>query len=248
GTRDPHRRGTPRTPTVAATNRILAIVTSADEYQKVGYRTGLWLGELTHFTDVLEEAGYTVDIASPKGGKVPLDPESLAHAVLAQGGTLERYQDRAYMDRLDRAMTFADVDPARYDAIYLTGGHGTMFDFPDSPELQELIAAFYEAGKVVSAVCHGPTGLLNVKRPDGSLLIAGRRVTGFSWNEEAKVQRDDAVPFNLEEELQSRGAEYSKAWFALASHVVEDDRLITGQNPASAQGVGQAVLKRLQGG
>ncbi|WP_165252883.1 type 1 glutamine amidotransferase domain-containing protein [Paludisphaera soli] len=233
---------------MAATNRILAIVTSADEYEKAGYRTGLWLGELTHFTDVLEEAGYTVDVASPKGGKVPLDPESLAQAVLAQGGTLERYQDRAYMDRLDRSLSLAEVDPARYDAIYLTGGHGTMFDFPDSPELQRLVAAFHEAGKVVSAVCHGPGGLLNVRLADGSLLLAGRKATGFSWNEEAKVQRQEVVPFNLEEELQSRGAEYSKAWFALASHVVEDDRLITGQNPASAEGVGHAVLKRLQAG
>ncbi|AMV36506.1 type 1 glutamine amidotransferase domain-containing protein [Planctomyces sp. SH-PL62] len=228
---------------MAATNKLLAIVTSADEYKKLGYRTGLWLGELTHFTDVAEEAGFTVDVASPRGGKAPLDPESLAHGVLSEGGTQERYQDRDYMNRLDRTMTLAEVDPAKYDAIFLAGGHGAMFDFPDSTDLQQLVADFWEAGKVVSAVCHGPAGLLNVKVA-GTPLLAGKKVTGFSWNEEAKVQRQDAVPYNLEDELQNRGAEYSQAWFAFGSHLVEDGRLITGQNPASARGVGEAVVKK----
>lgn len=233
---------------VAATNKILAIVTSADEYEKVGFRTGLWLGELTHFTDVLEPAGFSVDVASPHGGQVPLDPESLAHGVLAQGETLRRYEDRAYMDRLDRSLRLSDVDPSGYDAIYLAGGHGTMFDFPDSPDLQRLVAGFHDGGKFVSAVCHGPAGLLNVRLADGTLLLAGKKVTGFSWNEEVKVQRHEAVPYNLERELQDRGAEYSQAWFAFGSHVAEDGRLITGQNPASAKGVAEALLKRLQAG
>jgi putative intracellular protease/amidase len=132
-----------------------------------------------------------------------------------------------------------------YDAIYMTGGHGVCFDFRN-PDLARLTAAFWEAGKIVSAVCHGPAGLLEVKLTGGDYLIAGKDVTGFSWNEEVKASRDDAVPYNLEEELQKRGAKYGKAWMAFSSHVVEDGNLITGQNPASAAAVGEAVVKRLK--
>jgi len=229
------------------TNRILIIVTNVGEYEKVGYRTGLWLGELTHFWDVAEKAGFQMDIASPSGGYVPIDPESLAHAVLKQGGTEERYKDRVFMDRLKDTKKVADADVSAYDAIYMTGGHGVCFDF-QSPDLAKLTSAFWEAGKIVSAVCHGPAGLLEVKLSGGDYLIAGRDVTSFSWNEEGKVSREDAVPYNLEEELQKRGAKYGKAWMAFNSHVVEDGNLITGQNPASAAAVGEAVVKRLKEG
>ena len=228
------------------TRKILIIVTNVDEYKTVGFRTGLWLGELTHLWDVAEEAGYQLDIASPAGGFVPLDPESLATAVLGQGDTLKRYEDRQFMDRLQDTRQIEGLSATDYDAIYFTGGHGVMFDFPGCRALAELTAAFYESGKVVSAVCHGPAGLLNVKLSDGTHLIAGKKVTGFSWNEEEKAKRDQAVPFNLEEELEKRGGDYSKAWMAFSSHVVEDGLLITGQNPGSAQGVAKAVVKKLQ--
>src|SRR6185312_16998557 len=105
-----------------ATNKILVIVTNVAEYEKVGFRTGLWLGELTHFWDVAEKAGFRMDIASPSGGYVPIDPESLAHAVLKQGGTEERYKDRTFMDRLKDTMKVADAVVSAYDAIYMTGG------------------------------------------------------------------------------------------------------------------------------
>jgi len=233
---------------VAGTHRILIVATSAGEFQTVGYRTGLWLGELTHFFDIAEEAGYQMDVASPKGGQIPIDPESLAHAFLKIGGTIERYKDKTFMGRLDASLELAEVDAAKYDAIYLTGGHGVMFDFPDSAELQKLVADFWQAGNVVSAVCHGPAGLLNVKLADGSYLLAGKNVTGFSWNEELKFDRADAVPYNLEEELQARGATYSKAWLAMGDHVVVDGRLITGQNPTSTQSVAKAVVEKLREG
>jgi len=228
------------------TNKILTVATNVGEYEKVGFRTGLWLGELTHFWDVAEEAGYQLEIATPAGGYVPIDPESLSHSMLAMGGTDKRYQDRAFMDRLVDTMSVAHADPADYDAIYLTGGHGVCFDFPGSAALASLIAGFHESGKVVSAVCHGPAGLLEVKLSDGSYLIGGKKLTGFSWHEEEKVGRDQAVPFNLEEELTKRGAHYEKAWFAMSAHVVEDGPLITGQNPTSAEGVGKAVINRLK--
>jgi putative intracellular protease/amidase len=195
---------------------------------------------------VAEKAGFAVDIASPSGGHVPIDPESLTADVLKQGGTDKRYQDRAFMDRLTRTMKVGDADPSAYDAIYMTGGHGVCFDFPRSADLARLTAALYEAGKVVSAVCHGPAGLLEVKLSNGNHLIAGKKVTGFSWDEEVKVGRDAAVPYSLEEELKKRGASYTRAWFAFAANVVEDGRLITGQNPASAAGVGEAGVTRLK--
>ena len=129
------------------TKKILIIVTNVSEYKKVGFRTGLWLGEWTHFWDVAEEAGYTMDIASPSGGPIPLDPESLAPGVLAELGTEKRYMDRAYVDRLEHTKKISDIRVEDYDAIYLTGGHGIMFHFPESKTLQEVIAKFMRQGR-----------------------------------------------------------------------------------------------------
>lgn len=232
-----------------ATNRILTVVTNVGEYEKVGYRTGLWLGELTHFLDAVEKAGFRCDIASPKGGYVPIDPESLVlqelgHAVGLGGQVHKRYEDRAFMDRLKDTMKVADADVRKYDAIYLTGGHGVCFDFPRG--LAEVVAKFWEAGKVVSAVCHGPAGLLEVK-VGGGHLVKGKNLTGFSWAEEGLAKREKAVPYDLEEELTKRGAKYGKGTLPFVSHVVEDGNLITGQNPASAAAVGEAVAKKLTG-
>ena len=233
------------------TDRILIIVTNSGEFEKVGWRTGLWLSELTHFSDVAEEAGYAVDIASPLGGKIPIDPESLIISEMATsvgiGGALSKhYEDRAYMNRLNNTKKVAEVEVANYDAIYLTGGHGVMFDYPKAEDLAKLIAEFYEAEKIVSAVCHGPAGLLNVRLSGGGYLIAGKKLTGFSWKEEKLVKRDEAVPYSLQDELQSRGADYGQALIPFTSYVVEDGKLITGQNPGSAHAVGKAVIRQLQ--
>ncbi|MDX3310038.1 type 1 glutamine amidotransferase domain-containing protein [Streptomyces sp. NPDC054884] len=230
---------------MSPTKRILIIVTSTGEYEKVGYRTGLWLGELTHFYDVAEQAGYELTVASIEGGPVPLDPESLAHNVLSDLGTDKRYADRAFMDTLRDVVAVSEVDVDDYDAIYLTGGHGVMFDFHQSRPLETLIARFFDSGRIVSAVCHGPCGLLDVTLSDGEPLVKGRNVTGFSWREEELAQRADAVPYSLEDRLKELGAKYSVAAKPFDTHVVEDDRLITGQNPGSARAVAEAVVRRL---
>jgi putative intracellular protease/amidase len=237
---------------MATTNRILTIVTNVGEYDKVGYRTGLWLGELIHFWDVAEEAGYQLDIASPRGGYVPIDPESLmaqelGHAIGFPGKVHKRYESRAFMDRLVDAKKVSDADAGAYDAIYLTGGHGVCFDFAESAPLAALVASFYEAGKIVSAVCHGPAGLLQAKLTDGRYLLQGKRVTGFSWKEEVLAKRDKAVPYNLEEEIKKRGARYESG-IPFARFIQTDGLLITGQNPASAGAVGKAVIHALGGG
>jgi putative intracellular protease/amidase len=239
------------TPIPMPTNRILIIVTNVREYEQVGYRTGLWLGELTHFWDVAEEAGIQMDIASPSGGFVPLDPESLilqeaGHTLGIEGKVHERYADRAFMNLLSDTMPISAANVANYDAIYMTGGHGVCFDFPKSEALARLTASFYEAGKIVSAVCHGPAGLLEVRLTSGQHLIHDKSVTGFSWDEEKLAKRETAVPYNLEDELKKRGANYTKAAIPFQSHLIEDGLLITGQNPASAHAVANAVVKKLQ--
>jgi putative intracellular protease/amidase len=220
-----------------------------DEYEKVGYRTGLWLGELTHFWDVCEQAGLSMALASPAGGKVPIDPESLLITEVGESMGLHtavqrRYAERGFMDKLKDTMCVAKVDVSRYSAIYLTGGHGAMFDFSE-PALAKLVAEFHAAGKVVSAVCHGPCGLVDVKLSDGRYLVDGKNLTGFSWREEVVAKRDEAVPYSLEDRLKERGAHYSAALLPFGAHVVEDGLFITGQNPGSAHAVAEAVVKKL---
>lgn len=227
-------------------NRILIIVTNVGEYEKVGYRTGLWLGELTHFYDYVRDHGFEVDIASPSGGFVPIDPESLSHKFLSELGTGDRYHDRDFMKLLDTTVKVEDVKPENYDAIYLTGGHGVMFDFRQSDELESLVAKFYQSGRVVSAVCHGPAGLLNVRLSSGEPLVKGKSVTGFSWPEEEAAKRTDAVPYNLQNELMKLGGDYSTAGKPFQTHIVADGSLITGQNPGSARAVAEAVVSRLE--
>jgi putative intracellular protease/amidase len=235
---------------MAQTGKILIVVTNVDQYDRVGFRTGLWLGELTHFWDAVQEEGFQADIASPSGGWVPLDPQSLmmpelGHNSRLGGDVTNHYRDKQFMDQLNRTLPLSEVSAADYDAIYLAGGHGTMWDFR-SPELGRLLTEFYECGKIVSSVCHGPVGFLEAKLSDGRWLVQDKEMTAFSWAEEKADNRDDVVPFNLEEELKSRGARYTKAVVPLGKHVVEDGLLITGQNPASARGVGEAVASRLR--
>lgn len=224
--------------------KILALSTSAHRYATSGFRTGMWLGEFTHFYDVVTEAGHEVDLASVAGGGVPIDPVSLKAPVIQMGGTNKRYEDPEFMSLLDDTPAIADVDLDSYDAIYLIGGHGTMYDFTD-PDVKKAVAHFADANKIVSGVCHGPVGLLDVTLADGSQLIDGRRLTGYSWTEEKLANRTDEVPFSLEEKLTAQAGEYSTATVPMTKHVIVDGNLITGQNPMSAAGVGEAVVEKL---
>lgn len=133
-----------------------------------------------------------------------------------------------------------------YDAIYLTGGHGVMFDYPKSESLSTLIAQFYEKGKIVASVCHGAAGLLNVKLSNGEYLVKGKKLTAFSWKEEKLARIHKTVPYNLEKELKKRNAKYHTSILPFGSYVLQDGPLITGQNPKSTKKVGETVVKMLE--
>lgn len=223
--------------------KILVVLTNTAKYPTLRRATGLWLGEAVHFVDEVQKAGYAVDYVSPMGGYVPIDPHSLQ---MAPELDWQWYDDKTFMNRLGNTLTPGQVKADNYCAIYYAGGHGVVWDLPENAPLQELARRIYEAGGVVAAVCHGVVGLLNIKLSDNSLLVRGRQVTGFSNTEEKLAELDKVVPYLTENELVARGGKYSKHEDPWAAYVVSDDRLITGQNPASSQRVAQQVLERLK--
>ncbi|WP_083388973.1 type 1 glutamine amidotransferase domain-containing protein [Planococcus maritimus] len=224
-------------------NKIAIIVTNHQTLGNRGKKTGLWLRELTDFYHEVKDE-FEVDIISPKAEKVPIDPRSLP-AALINGRTRHYYLDKNIQRQLDQPLTPGQVKAADYAAIYFTGGHGTMWDFPDNEELQRMTANIYEKGGVVGAVCHGPSGLLNVRLSDGSPLLAGHLATGFSDLEEKLLGLYKDIPFSLQHEMKERGAHVQIAQLPLESCVIESGRLITGQNPASAAGVGEKMREQL---
>ncbi|QZD33729.1 Intracellular protease [Acinetobacter lwoffii] len=146
---------------------------------------------------------------------------------------------------LNNTLKPTDVKASDYKAIYFTGGHGVMWDFPNNPELTALAEQIYRQGGVVSAVCHGVAGVLALKDEQGQPLIANRKVTGFSNREEVLSGMKKQVPFSLEDQLKSKGSKYSEGFLPFTSFVVVDDRIITGQNPQSPREVGVEVMRKL---
>ena len=226
------------------TRRILHVVTNVDAYDDPDDPTGLWLSELAHAWEVFEKRGFEQAIVSPLGGKSPLEPRSLKFPNYDKAARAWR-NDPARMALLEATLSPDQVDPADFDAIYFTGGHAVMYDFPDSEGLQRITREMWEQGKIVSSVCHGYCGLLNVRLSDGSLLVDGKHVTGFAWQEEVLARVDKLVPYNAEEEMKKRGALYEKAKLPFVSYAITDGRLVTGQNPGSAKETAQKVAALL---
>jgi putative intracellular protease/amidase len=215
--------------------RILLVVTNVDHYDAdPSHPTGLWLSELTHAYDLFAERGFEQTIVSPTGGNVPLEPRSLKFPNYDKSARAW-HDDPARMALLDNTVSPEQIDSTDFDAIYFTGGHAVMFDFPGSEGLQRLTREIYERGGVVGAVCHGYCGLLETRLSDGSYLVADRNITGFSWREEVLAGVAKLVPYNVEERMKERGARYSKALLPFVSNAVVDGRLVTGQNPGSAK-------------
>jgi len=223
----------------SSSKKILIVVSSLDKKAPdlVG---GYWFPELTHPVEVYDKAGIDFDIASPKGGLSPFDGFDLKDQA-----TLDFWTNPGHRNKIANSIKLSDVDPAKYSAIQLVGGHGPMWDFVDNPVLDAIIRSIHDRNGIVSAVCHGPAGLLGVTLANGEKLIKGRKLTGFAAEEEAARAYDKIVPFELEGALKAAGAIFEEAPI-FQSRVVVDGRLITGQNPASARAFGEAVVKALE--
>lgn len=217
---------------------ILMVVTSADHID-AQHRTGLWFEEFAVPYTLFRQAGYRIVVASPQGGDAPIDPRSL-DGVAATPGNEEARAALHNTRHLD-----ATIDPGDFEAIFFPGGHGTMFDLPDNTHVQHLIAGFFESGKPIGSVCHGPAGFVGTHLHDGTPLVKGRRLTAFTDAEERAVHLDGHMPFLLESRLRELGAEFVTAdnW---ADNVVVDGLLVTGQNPQSSASAAKALIRTVE--
>jgi len=222
--------------------KILMVLTSHDQLGTTGNKTGFWLEEFAAPYYVFKDAGAGITIVSPKGGQPPLDPKSDEPDF--QTDDTRRFKDDAdARNALANSLKLSDVSADDFDAVFYPGGHGPLWDLAEDQDSIKLIEAMTLADKTVAAVCHAPAVFRHTKLPDGSPLIEGKSVTGFSNSEEETVQLTAVVPFLLEDELQEKGGNYSKSsdWHP---YVITDGNLITGQNPASSGPAAEAVIAR----
>lgn len=223
--------------------RILMVLTSHDQLGDTGQPTGFWLEELAAPYYACLDAGADVVLASPKGGKPPLDPKSDAEE--SQTEATRRFkQDADAQERLANTHRLADVSADDFDAIFYPGGHGPLWDLVEDADSIRLIETFWAQQKPVAAVCHAPIALINARDPEGRPLIQEREVTGFTNGEEAAVGLTDVVPKLVEDALISGGGRYSKA-DDFTPYTRRDGQLITGQNPPSSEPVAKLLLEAL---
>jgi putative intracellular protease/amidase len=219
---------------------VLFVMTSHGSKGEGGDPTGFYLSEVTHPLAVLDAAGIPVKFASVKGGEPPVDGLDLNDPINAQ-----YWNDGQFQAAITHSKALANVDASAYSAIFFAGGHGAMWDFPTSAAVNEKTREIWEAGGIVGAVCHGPAALVNVTLSNGSYLVAGRKVAAFTDAEEEAVGLTHVVPFLLSSTLAQRGADMQPGaeWTRTVS---VDGKLVTGQNPQSATGVGEAIRDLLK--
>jgi len=224
--------------------KILMVLTSHDRLGETGAKTGFWLEELAAPYYVLKEAGAQITLASPKGGKPPLDPKS-ADPSAATEDTRRFEADPEAHELLAHTHLLADMRIADFDAIFYPGGHGPLWDLAEDATSRALIEAAVAEGKPVAAVCHAPAVFRHATNPDGTPLVMGKQVTGFSNSEEAAVGLTNIVPFLVQNMLTEKGGLYSKTddWGPYVRH---DGLLITGQNPASSAPAAAALVAALK--
>jgi putative intracellular protease/amidase len=230
--------------TMKMSKRVLMIVTSHTTMGSTGKATGIWADELAAPYCIFADAGIEVEIASPKGGPASFDPSSIKPKG-QNNAHVERFlNDSVAQAKLAETAVASTLDSASFDAIFLPGGHGAMWDLPKDAGVTRLIETAFAANKVIAAVCHGPAGLVTAKRPDGKSILFGKKVNGFTDEEESAAGLSDVVPFKLETRMRELGGEFSKAanWQAFA---VRDGQLITGQNPSSSVLVAQHTVAAL---
>lgn len=223
--------------------KILVVLTNKSQYGYHPEATGLWLGEATEFVRIVEAADFKVDYVSPKGGYVPIDPRSFKYAT---PNDLTMYQDPDFQNRaLANTLSPDEIDPRDYAAIYYTGGHGVMWDFPYNEKLQQISRQIYQNDGFLTSVCHGISGLLYIKDDQGQYLIRHKHITGFTNAEEQLSGKKKYVPFLNEDVAQLHGAIFSKKR-PYAEYALVDGQFITGQNPFSPAAVAKLLVKKLQ--
>jgi len=223
--------------------KILMVLTSYDQLGDTGKKTGFWLEEFAAPYYVLKDAGADLTVVSPAGGQPPLDPKS--DAPDAQTDATRRFKaDAEAQAVLASTGKLSRVKAADFDAVFYPGGHGPLWDLAEDRNSIGLIEALAAAGKPIALVCHAPGVLRHVKAADGSPLVKGKKVTGFTNTEEDAVGLSQVVPFLVEDMLKTNGGAYSRGadW---QSYVVTDGKLVTGQNPASSEAGAEALLKLL---
>ncbi|GAB4061943.1 type 1 glutamine amidotransferase domain-containing protein [Uliginosibacterium sediminicola] len=223
--------------------KVLMVLTSHDQLGNTGKKTGFWLEEFAAPYYTFLDAGAEIVLASPAGGQPPLDPKSDLPEF--QTELTHRFKaDPVAQQRLASTLKLDTIQAADYDTVFYPGGHGPMWDLAESAVSIALIESFERAGKPVGLVCHAPAALRHVKAANGEPLIKGRRVTGFTNSEEDAVELSAVVPFLIEDEFKALGGLYEKGpdW---APYIVTDQKLVTGQNPASSEAVAQALLALL---
>lgn len=223
--------------------KILFVLTSNDKLGDTGNKTGFWIEEFAAPYYMLKDAGYEVTLSSPKGGQPPIDPSSESEDAQTES-TKRFYNDKETQETLSSTLKLSEVDQKDYDALFYPGGHGVLWDLVEDKDSKEIIESFYNNNKPVSFVCHAPAVLKNIKNSNGEPLVKGKKVTGFTNQEEDAVQLTNVVPFLLEDMLIENGGEYSKIedW---QPYAVQDGLLITGQNPASSEKVADLLMKTL---
>ena len=224
--------------------RILMVLTSHDQLGETGNKTGFWLEEFASPYYVFKDASADISLASPEGGQPPLDPKS-DEPDFQTDATRRFKEDQDAQAALANTVKLADVSAEGFDAVFYPGGHGPLWDLAEDRSSIALIESMYAAGKPVAAVCHAPAVFKHTKTSEGSPLVEGKSVTGFSNSEEDAVQLTEIVPFLVEDELKAQGGNYSKGddWHPYA---LTDGNLITGQNPASSELAAMAVLDKLK--
>lgn len=223
--------------------KVLMILTSHDQLGNTGRKTGFWLEELAAPYYVFKDSGAEITLASPKGGRPPLDPKS-NEAEFRTDLTRRFEKDAAAEAQLDKTVRLDSVKQENFDTVFYPGGHGPMWDLAEDKNSVKLIESFLAAGKPIALVCHAPGVLRHVKAPDGKPLVRGNKVTGFTDGEEQEMGLTKVVPFLVEDELLDLGATFSKVknW---GVHTVADGQLITGQNPASSGPAAKVLIETL---
>lgn len=223
--------------------KVLIVLPSHDQLGNTGQKTGFWLEEFTDPYYKFIDSGYEVTIASPRGGKPPVDPKSTQKE--NQSESTQRFEkDKSAQAKLENTLVLSQVSASDYDTLFLPGGHGPMWDLSSDENMKKIVEDFYSDKKIVSAVCHGPAGLLQATDRNGNSILKGKKITGFTNNEESAVGLTKAVPFSLENRMKELGGKFEKGQ-DFKPFVISDGQLITGQNPKSALPAAEKVIEIL---